>query len=187
MTIKAGNIRKGMYILFKNQPHLVTKTDFMSPGKGSAFMRCKLKGVQSGATQEFTFKSTESVEQVDVTSVKMQFLYRDGSDFVFMDNQSFEQATIPESLVGEQGVLLTPDVSVYIVQYEDKPIGVSFPDKIKLKVTEAVDADSGNTVGQAKKTVTLETGYEIQVPVFIKQGETIIVDTNTLSYFSRAN
>lgn len=184
--IKAGTIRKGMYIRFKNEPFLVTKTDFMSPGKGSAFMRCKLKGLKTGSTQDFTYKSTESVEVLEISSQKMQYLYQDGNDYVFMDAKTFDQVTIDGKFIGEQSALLTPDVSVYVMKDDEEIIGVSFPDKVTLKVTEAQDADSGNTVGQAKKMVTLETGLEVMVPVFIKQGELIIVDSASMTYFSRA-
>lgn len=185
--IKAGNIRKGMYILFKNQPFHVTKTDFMSPGKGSAFMRVKLRGVKSLATQEFTYKSTESVEQLDVTNQEMQFLYDDGSDVVFMNQRSYEQVSIPRSLVEEDLGLLTPEVTVYIMFYNDEAIGVSLPPKVTLSVVEAQEAVAGNTVGQARKPVTLETGLEVQAPLFVKVGDKLVIDTATKAYVARAN
>jgi elongation factor P len=184
--IKAGNIRKGNYLLFKNDPCLVTKTDFMSPGKGSAFMRVKLKNIRTGNTQEFTYKSTESVEMADISSVQMQFLYLDADEAVFMDSSSYEQATVPRDLLEGRDLLLTSEVSVYVMMYADKAIGVSFPAKVKLKVAHAEDATAGNTVGQARKNVTLETGLVLQAPVFVKTGETLIIDTETKSYVSRA-
>jgi elongation factor P len=185
--IKGGNIKKGTYILFKNAPHLVTKTEFVSPGKGSAFTRARLKSAITGATQEFTFKSVESVEELDVNSREMQYLYVDGDEVVFMDPRTYEQVTVPGDLVeGKQGYL-TPEIVLYVLFYNDKPIGVRFPLNVKLKVTYSEDAVAGNRVNAPKKPVTLETGAVVQVPLFVKTGDVIIVDTDTNEYVSRAN
>jgi elongation factor P len=185
MTIKAGNIRKGNYILFKGGPCLVTKTDFISPGKGSAFMRVKFKNIKTQNTQEFTYKSTESVEQIDVSSVKMQFLYMDNDNIVFMNPTTYEQVELPKKLIGEKAQILTPEISVYVLLHDDEAIDVSFPPKISLKVVEAEDATAGNTMGTARKNVKLETGLMVAVPIFVKEGENVIIDTQTLSYDSR--
>jgi elongation factor P len=185
--IKGGNIRKGSYILFKNQPHLVTRTEFVSPGKGSAFMRAKLKSVKTEATQEFTFKSVEPVEELDISSKEMQFLYMDGEEVVFMDPRTFEQISIAKSLIEDKVGFLTPDITVYIMFYNDDAIGVRFPMNVKLKVTYAEDATAGNRVNAPKKPVTLETGMEVQAPLFVKTGDVLIIDTETCEYISRAN
>ncbi len=186
MIIKAGSIRKGMYILFKNEPALVTKTDFMSPGKGSAFMRAKFKNLKTGKVQEFTHKSTESVEEIEISSVQMQYLYLDGSDLVFMNPDTYEQVEVPKSLIGEKIKLLTPEAKVYVVTYDEKAIGISFPPKIKLKVEYTEEAVAGNTMGTAKKEIKLETGLVVLAPIFIKEGETVVIDTETLDFVSRA-
>lgn len=185
--VKAGNIRKGMYLLHKNQPYYVTHTDFMSPGKGSAFMRVKYRNVITGNTEEFTYKSNESVEEAEVQSKQMQFLYIDGTDSVFMDNTTYEQVEIPTVMLEDKQGLLTPDIQVYVMFYEGKALGVSLPPKVRLKVTYAEDATAGNTQGQARKMVTLETGLEISAPIFVKSGDTLLIDTDTVSYVSRAN
>lgn len=186
MIIKAGSIRKGMYILFKNEPALVTKTDFMSPGKGSAFMRAKFKNLKTGKVQEFTHKSTESVEEIEISSVQMQFLYLDGTDLVFMNPDTYDQVEVPQSLIGDKVQLLIPEAKVYVITYDDQPIGVSFPQKINLKVVYTEEAVAGNTMGTAKKEIKLETGLVVLAPIFIKQGETVVIDTETLSFVSRA-
>lgn len=187
MTINGGNIRKGMYILFKNEPYQVTKTDFMSPGKGSAFMRVKMRNVKNGNTQEFTYKSTESVEEIEVLNREMQFLYADDTEAVFMDQRTYEQISVPISLVAEDVQLLTPEATAYVVLYEEKAIGIRLSPKVTLAVTYAEDAVAGNTVGNARKEAELETGMKILVPLFVKTGDKIIVDTETHSYVSRAN
>ena len=185
MKLKAGNIKKGSYILFKNQPHLVTKTDFLSPGKGSAFMRLKLKNIKTGNTVEFTYKSNEMVEELDVTSKKMQYLYHDGSEAVFMDERTYEQVSVPVALLKDKLDLLTPEVNVYVLMIDDKAVGVSLPPKVRLKVEKAEDAVAGDTVGGAKKEIELETGLKVQAPLFIKKGETLVVDTETKPYVGR--
>jgi elongation factor P len=185
-SIKAGNIRKGTHIRFKNQPYLVTKADFTSPGKGSAFMRCRLKSLQTTSTVEFTFKSNETVEELDISSVKMQYLYHDADEVVFMNQRNYEQASVPIGLLEDQLQLLLPEMEAYVLLFEEKPIGVSLPTKITMTVVRADDAVAGDTVGQAKKEAEVETGLLVQVPLFIKKGEKIIVDTATKQYVSRA-
>ncbi len=186
MKLKAGNIKKGSYILFKNQPHLVTKTDFLSPGKGSAFMRLKLKNIKTGNTVEFTYKSNEVVEELDVASRKMQYLYQDTNEAVFMDERTYEQVSVPIELLKDKLDLLTPEVNVYVLMIDDnKAVGVSLPPKVKLKVKRAENAVAGDTVSGAKKEIELETGLKVQAPLFIKKDETVIVDTETKQYVGR--
>lgn len=187
MIIKGGNIRKGSYILFKDTPHLVTKTEFVSPGKGSAFTRARMKSVKTGASQEFTFKSVESVEELDVQSKEMQYLYIDGDEVIFMDPRTFEQVSIKKELIADQVGYLIPELTMYILFYNDQAIGVRFPLNVKLKVTYAEDSTAGNRVNAPKKSVTVETGIEVQVPLFVKTGDVIIIDTDTNEYVSRAN
>lgn len=185
--IKGGNITKGNYISFKGSPWLVTKTEFVSPGKGSAFTRAKLKSVRTGATQEYTFKSTESIEEVEVNSKEMQFLYLDTTEAVFMDQRSFEQVSVSLDLLDGRELYLTPDISVYILFLDDKAIGVRLPPTVKLKVTYAEDATAGNRVNAPKKPVTMETGLIVQAPLFIKVGEILSIETDTGAYQSRVN
>ncbi len=184
-TTKAGNIAKGMFILFKNEPFEVTKAEFYAPGKGSAINRAKLKSLKTGNTQEFTFKSNESIEELDVLAREMEFLYVDGTDVVFMDPRTYEQVTVAGHLLeGKMGFLI-PELTMYVVFLDDKAIGVRFPLKVKLKVVEAGDAVAGNTVVAAKKQVELETGLQVMVPLFIKEGETLVIDTSNGEYVSR--
>lgn len=185
--INGGNIRKGSFVLFKNGPHQVTKTEFVSPGKGSAFTRAKLKNVRTGAVQEFTFKSTEKIEELDVASKEMQFSYLDGDEVVFMDPRTYEQVTIAKELLDGKEGFLTPDVVMYIMFYNDDAIGVRFPNTVKLKVTYAEDATAGNRVNAPKKPVTVETGITVQAPLFVKTGDVISIDTETGEYLSRVN
>jgi len=185
--INGGNIKKGSYILFKNQPALVTKTEFVAPGKGSAFMRARMKFVKTGSTQEFTFKSVEPVEEIDMIISEMQYLYVDGDEVIFMDPRTFEQVSIHKDLLEEKVGYLIPELTMYILFYNDEAIGVRFPMNVKLKVTYAEDATAGNRVNAPKKPVTVETGIEVQVPLFVRTGDIVIIDTDTGDYVSRAN
>jgi elongation factor P len=184
-TLKAGSISKGMYILFRSHPHQVLKAEFYHPGKGSAVMRLKLHNLKSGNKLDFTYKTNEQVEYLDVNSQEMQFLYEDGSDLVFMDPRSYEQVSLPGNLFKATKGMLTPDIKVFVQFYNDQPLGVTLPPKVKLKVTTSPDAVAGNRVNAPKKTVIMETGLEVQAPIFIKEGETLVIDTATGDYVSR--
>src|SRR5687768_6821129 len=185
-TTNGGNIRKGSYILFKDHPHLVTRTEFVSPGKGSAFTRAKLKNVRTGAVQEFTFKSTEKIEELDIQSKEMQFSYVDGDDVVFMDPRTYEQVNVSVDLLDGKVGFLTPDVTIYVLFFDDQAIGVRLPNSVKLKVTYSEDATAGNRVNAPKKPVTVETGMTVQAPLFIRVGDVLTIDTETGEYLSRA-
>lgn len=186
MAVNGGNIKKGMYILFKDEPHLVTMTEFVSPGKGSAFMRTKLKNAKTGNVIEFTFKSVEMVEEADVITMELQYLYQDGNDFVFMHPMTYEQTTVPGKVVGDYANYLLPEQSVYVMFFDENPIGLRFPLQVKLKVEYAEDAVAGNRVNAPKKKVRLETGYEVDAPLFIKTGDVLVIDTGTGTYISRS-
>jgi elongation factor P len=184
-TINAGNITKGSFILFKGAPVFITKAEFMSPGKGSPVMRIKFKNVQTGNAGEFTYKTSESVEVAEVEKKEMEYLYRDGDELTFMDPKTYDQASIPLKLVEDQFGYLTPNLKCWIVWYKGLPIGVALPANVTLKVVESPDDVAGNTVNAPKKTVKLETGIEAQVPLFIKIGEKVQLDTSTGGYLGR--
>jgi len=185
-TMSAGSISKGVFLIFKGVPQLVTKTEFMSPGKGSAIMRVRFKNAQTGATQDFTYKTSETVEVADVEKKEMQFLYHDGDEVVFMDPRTYDQASVPASLLEDQVGFLIPDMKCIVLWFEEKAIGISLPAHVTMKVTEAYDAVAGNRVNAPKKEVTLETGITVQAPLFIKTGDMVVIDTTTGEYLSRS-
>lgn len=185
--VNGGNIKKGMYINFRGEPYQVTGTQFVSPGKGSAFTRAKIKNVRTNNTIEFTFKSTEMVETLEVNSRELAYSYHDNDIVAFMDTRTYEQFEVKRALLEDKLLFLTPEVSVYVMFYNDEPIGVNLPPKVKLKVTEASDAVRGDRVTAGKKPVTMETGLIVQAPIFIKTGETLLIDTDNGAYVSRAN
>lgn len=185
-TIRANQLKGGMFVLYKDKPHEVVKCEFYFPGKGSAFARTKMKNVKTGNVYEYTYKSSETVEVVEVETMELQYLYADGDTYFFMNPRTFDQFEVKEWVFDGKQKYLLPEAKMFFNQYEGEIIGVRFPPKVNLKVTESQDAVAGNTVNAAKKPVMTETGVEVFVPLFVKQGEVIIVDTATNEYVSRA-
>jgi elongation factor P len=185
--MKAGNIRKGNYIRHKGQPFLVVDTEFSFHGRGSAHMKAKIKSLDGRSSQSVTFKTGDSIEELDISSIEMQFLYMDGDEVVFMNPRSYEQSAVPIALLDDKENMLTPEAKVYVQIFEEKAVGVALPPKVKLKVTDAPEATAGNRSKAAKRDVTLETGLIVPAPLFIKTGDVLIVDTESGQYVSRSN
>lgn len=184
-TIKANQLKTGMFVLYKDAPHVVVKCEFYFPGKGSAFARTRMKNVKTGNVYEYTFKSNDMVESVDVDTTELQYLYADGETYFFMNPRTYDQFEIGKSIFDGKEKYLLPEMTMFFNFYDGEVIGVRFPLKVKLVVTESQDAVAGNTVNAPKKEVTTETGAKVMVPLFVKEGETIIVDTETDGYVSR--
>ena len=158
----------------------------VNPGKGSAFVRTRLKSLKTSRVQEFTYKSGESVEEVIIATREMQYLYKEGDNFMFMDNENFEQYSVLGSVMGEYGAYLKENETYQIMILDETAVGVRFPKKVRLKVVETEDAVKGDTVSGAMKEAKLETGAIVKVPLFIKEGELIAVDPDSGTYVERA-
>lgn len=167
---------------------LFTLTDFqhVKPGKGGAFVRTSLKNVRTGAAVDRTFRAGEKMERAIVERKEMQLLYRDGGDFVFMDNQSYEQLTVAGSTIGDLAGFIADTANVELVFYGDEIIGVELPASVVLTVAVTEPGIQGDRVSGAKKPATLQTGHMLQVPLFIEQGEAVKVDTRSGEFISRA-
>jgi elongation factor P len=186
-VITTADFKKGIFILFKNEPHSIVEYQHVNPGKGSAFVRTRVKSLKTGKVQEFTYKSGESVEELAVETHEMQYLYPEGEGYVFMDNQTYDQVTVPEFFIGDFSRFLRANDIYQILLLEGEAVGIRLPKKVRLKVVEAADGGAkGNTIGGAQKAVTLETGAVVNVPLFIKEGETIAIDPETGEYVERA-
>ena len=185
-TISTANFFKGMFVMYKIEPHLIVEFQHVNPGKGSAFVRTKLKALKTGRVQEFTYKSGDSVEELPVETHEMQYLYPEGDAFVFMDNFNYEQASVSKALLGDFVKYLKTNDTYQVLLHDGVAVGIRIPKKIHLKVTEAVEGARGNTVTGATKTVVVETGALVTVPLFIKEGEMIAIDPETGSYVERA-
>lgn len=185
--LKAGNIKKGMYISYHSKPHAVTWTHFGSMGRGSAFMRTKLRDLKSGSIIDYTFKSHDTVEELDIESKELQFLYQADDEVVLMDARSFEQTSLPVSMLDGKEQFLAPEMKVYVQFFEEQPIGISLPPKVTMKVARAEEAVAGDRQTAGRKPVTMESGLVVQAPLFIKQGDQLVIDVESGQYLSRKN
>ncbi|MCC7264951.1 MAG: elongation factor P [Candidatus Latescibacteria bacterium] len=180
-----SDFRNGFTMLLDNA--LVSIVDFqhVKPGKGSAFVRTKLKNVTTGAVLDRTFRSGDKVEEVRLEKRQMQYLYAEGDTFHFMDTETYEQLVIPASLVGEGAGFLKENEMTYVLIALEKPIGVELPKFVELKVTQTDPGMRGDTATGAVKPATLETGAVVNVPLFINQGDVLKIDTRTGDYVER--
>jgi len=185
-TILTNDLKKGMCIIFHESPHIVVQKTFVSPGKGSAFSRVKLKNLKTGNVIEFTFKSGEKIEEAMVEIKELQYLCKDNDQLTFMDPRTYEQFSLTKEMGGDFLPLMKEGENYQVYVMDDQPVALRPPLKVRLLVTHAETGAKGNTVTGATKEVELETGYKLQVPLFIKEGETISVNIETGQYGERA-
>ena len=175
-------------MLHKNEPHLIVDFQHVNPGKGAAFVRTRLKGLRSGKVNEITLKSDESVEFMEMERNKVQYLYGTPTEYTFMDMKSYEQFSIGPEVLGDYAKYLKEGIEVtLLVDEEGVPVTVDFPKKVTLKVTEAPEGVRGDTSGNVTKEVTLENGLTARAPMFIKEGDLLVVNTDTGEYVERAS
>lgn len=180
------NIARGMYVMFNNEPYVIIDKEFYSPGKGAAFNRTKLKSLKTGKIINQVFKSGEKVDEIVVDTKTMQFIYIDGDKAYFMDPQTYEQIFIPVSVIDGGTTYLHPDAKYVTISYEGEVLSIQLPKKIVLQVTSTSGATKGNTATNATKEAEFETGLKIQVPLFVKEGDKIEINTEMNSYVSKA-
>lgn len=182
-----GDIRNGLCFVYNNDIYQVVEFQHVKPGKGAAFVRTKMKSMTNGRVLENNFPSGHKIDVVRVERRKSQFLFADEAGYNFMDNESFEQFTIPESMI-ENPKLLKEGSEAEILFHAEKdlPLTVELPLHVVLKVVYAEHGVKGDTATNATKLATLETGGEIKVPLFVNEGDLIKIDTRTNSYIERA-
>lgn len=183
--IEVGQLRRGSAIMIDGNPTLIVGLEFVKPGKGQGLYKCKLRNLTSGANYDKTFRSSERFEEADVTERDMQYLYKDGDSFYFMDKDSYEQVFMPADQLGEQANFLKDGVEVKMKLHASRPIVLELPNFVVLEVTMSPPGIKGDTSGGATKTATMETGLELLVPLFINEGELLRVDTRTGQYVER--
>jgi len=186
MAQTTSDIANGAYLKWKGDIVVVTEFQHVNPGKGSAFVRARLKSLTNGKVVEQTWKAGEELEFVEVQKRKMQYLYSDPTGFAFMDQETFDQVTVNRVVLEDRAGYLKEGLEVHVVLHDGTPIAVELPKKVALKVTEAFDAIRGDTSGNVTKEVTLETGLTARVPMFIKRGESIVLNTDSGAYVERA-
>ena len=185
--ISTSDFQKGMFIEFREEPYQIVEFKHVNPGKGSAFVRTKLKALKSEKVLEFTYKSGESVEEIPIFVKEMQYLYKDKDGFTFMDNKSYEQLNLSETIVGNFKNYIKEGQIYQILIHNDQAVGMHYPKKVSLAVIESDEGAKGNTVTGAKKVVIIETGAKVTVPLFIKKGDTIAIDPESGNYLERSS
>ncbi|WGW13801.1 elongation factor P [Saxibacter everestensis] len=182
-----NDLKNGMVLNLEGQLWSVTEFQHVKPGKGPAFVRTKLKNVLSGKTVDKTFNAGTKVETANVDRRDMQYLYHDGTDYVFMDNSDYEQYSITETVVGSAANFLLENNTIQIAFHDGAALYVELPPSVVLEITYTEPGMQGDRSTGGSKPATLETGYEIQVPLFIEQGTKIKVDTRSGDYLGRVN
>ncbi len=181
-----SNLKRGMYIKYKGEPHLIIEYLFTRKGRGGAFNKVKLRSLMSGRVISETFKSNQKVEEIDVEMRTMQFIYINGDEAVFMDPKSFEQINVSLGIIDGGKNYLHSDAKYVMVFYNDQVINVKLPPSIVLEVTKTTDAVKGNTTSSAMKDAIVETGLKVQVPLFIKVNDKVVINTETGQYIEKA-
>ncbi len=184
--VSTNNLKNGMTLLIDGKLQQVVEWQHHKPGKGGAVVRTKLKEVETGKVTDKTFRAGEDVEQAIVERSTVQFLYREGDDYVLMDAETYEQRHAPAAAIGEAADYLVEGDELQIQDYQGRIVGVELPASKVLEITHTDPGFAGNTATSATKPATLETGKQIQVPLFIEPGEKVKVDTRTGEYLSRA-
>jgi elongation factor P len=181
-----NDIKNGMTILFEDNIYTVLEFSHVKPGKGAAFVQAKLKNLRSGSIVEKRFNSGVKLEKAMIEKKNMQFLYANGDSYTFMDNETYEQLELSATQLGDDKYYLKDGLEVIISVYQGEVLGVILPEKVELQITATEPAVKGNTTNNALKDATVETGLMVRVPLFIEQGEVIVVSTKDGSYASRA-
>lgn len=185
--ISTSDFQKGMFIKFREESYQIVEFKHVNPGKGSAFVRTKLKALKSDKVLEFTYKSGETVEEIPIFVKEMQYLYKDKAGFTFMDNKSYEQLNLGDAIVGNFRNYIKEGQIYQLLIHNGQPVGMRYPKKVNLEVTIADEGAKGNTVTGARKVVIIETGAKITVPLFIKKGDIIAIDPESGNYLERSN
>ena len=184
--VATNNFRNGIHIELEGQTWRIVEFQHVKPGKGGAFVRTKLKSLNSGSVVDKTFRAGEKFPRVHTETKNVQYLYEDGNEAHFMDNESYEQFSVPRAELEEELTFMQPNATVQVLAVNGKPSSVQLPASVELTVTETEPGVKGDTVSNVTKPATLETGAVVQVPLFVNVGDRLKVDPREKRYISRA-
>jgi elongation factor P len=185
-VVSTNQFKNGMHVELEGQVWRIVEFQHVKPGKGGAFVRTKLKGLDTGAVVDKTFRAGEKMPRVRTETKSVQFLYDSGDEVVFMDEGTYDQISLPKRDVEEELVFLQPSSSVLLLMVDGRPSGIQLPASVELTVADTEPGVRGDTVSNVTKPATLETGAVIQVPLFVNAGDRVKVDTRERRYISRA-
>ncbi len=183
--VSTNDIRPGQSLIIEGTIYLILEYQHVKPGKGKAFVKTKLKNLSDGGVVDKTFRADENVEQAFIDKQSFNYLYKDNNDYVFMNNETYEQINLNEMIIEDKYLFMKENQEITIQMYKNTPIDILLPASVELKVTKAEPAVKGDTVTSTNKIVTCETGLEISVPMFIEQNEIIKIDTKNKTYMTR--
>lgn len=184
--ISTSDFKTGMTIEYQNNIYSIMEFQHVKPGKGQAFVRTRLRNLRTGAVIDFTFDAGEKMEQAAIEKKKMQYLYKSGDFYSFMDMETYEQLDLPANRLEYEKNFMLEGMEVTVIDYKGEVLGVQLPEKVALEVVEAAPGVKGNTAANATKDAVLETGHRLLVPLFVNTGDKIIVSTIDGKYSSRA-
>ncbi|GKV64579.1 MULTISPECIES: elongation factor P [Sporosarcina] len=184
--ISVNEFRTGLTIEFDGDIWRVMEFQHVKPGKGAAFVRSKLRNLRSGNVQEKTFRAGEKVEKAQIDNRRMQYLYANGDEHVFMDNESYEQLELASTQLEYELKFLKENMEVHVITYKDEVLGVELPTTVVLEVAETEPGIKGDTASGGSKPAKMETGLTVQVPFFVNQGDHLVINTDEAEYVSRA-
>lgn len=182
-----NDLKVGVVVNLDNAPYQVVWSDFMRTAQRKPVMRTKLRHLITGQVLEKTFKPGDKIAEADLRRNRAQFMYREVDNFNFMDSENYEQFYFTKDQIGDIGNYIKEGEDVDVLNFNDKPVTITIPPKVNLRVVEAPPGVKGDSAGNVTKKVKLETGYEVAVPLFIKEGETIRINTETGEYVERVN
>ncbi len=187
MALDTSDFKNGLKIDLDGSPFVITYFQHVKPGKGGAFVRTKIKNLLNGKSVDKTFRSGEKVKEADVEERTMQYLYKDGEDRIFMDSKNYDQIPITDDVIGDNAKFLLENAEVDVLFWKGNPVNIELPSFVEIVITQSDPGVKGDTSSGATKPATLETGAVIQVPLFLKEGEKVRVDTRTGEYCERVN
>jgi len=183
--LESGDLRKGSKIEIDGEPYVIVQFEFVKPGKGQALYKCKLKNMITGSQFDRTYRSGEKFTPADLEEVTMEYLYYDGQSYCFMNNTNYEQEMLSADQVGDAKNLLKENTVCDVLLFQGRAIGITLPNFVELRITQAEPWAKGDTAGGSTKPATLETGHVVQVPPFVNEGEVVRIDTRTGEYVER--
>jgi elongation factor P len=182
---EAGDLRKGLKIEIDGDPYVIVQFEFVKPGKGQSLYKCKLKNMLTGSQFDRTFRSGDKFNEANLEEREMEYLYSDGENYCFMNTSTYDQEFIPAKQVGDAANFLKENIVCNVLFFENRAIGISLPFFIDLRVVKADPWAKGDTASGDSKPAQLETGYTLQIPPFVEEGELIRIDTRTGQYVER--
>ncbi|MCF8079318.1 MAG: elongation factor P [Desulfobacterales bacterium] len=183
--LESGDLRKGLKLEIDGEPYVVAQFEFVKPGKGQALYKCRLKNMVTGAQFDKTFRSGEKFNEANLEELEMEYLYFDGENYCFMNTSTYNQELLTPDQVGDAKDLLKENTVCSVLFFEERPMGLTLPNFVDLRITKADPWVKGDTASGSTKPATVETGYVVQVPPFVEEGEKVRIDTRTGQYVER--